>query len=65
MTAERQTPLHAMVERWLRQAHGYEIQANGKGDYTDIERELLKMHARVKRADAQELKEEISKVRRG
>jgi hypothetical protein len=64
MTAERDTPLHQMALRWEREASGYERQADGKNDLNDMERRLLRIHARIKRVCATELKDEISKVRR-
>jgi hypothetical protein len=59
------SPQHAMCERWMREADGYEKTADAIGNYTKHEREILKMHARAKRACAKELLDEISKVRRG
>lgn len=58
--------MQELINRWEREAGGLEKQADDKSqDYSEIERRLLRMSARVKRADANELRIEAQRVRRG
>jgi hypothetical protein len=50
---------------WESEAGSLERLAKTGKDNTPIEKRLLEMHARVKRACAQELRNEAAKVRRG
>lgn len=55
----------SIADLWDREARGYEQQAKTGADYSAIERRLLEMHARVKRACAQHLRIEFRKIARG
>lgn len=59
MTNDR-NPLQALVERWEREASGYDNTARSGGEYTSIERRLLEMHARVKHGCAGDLKKALA-----
>jgi hypothetical protein len=55
-----------LINRWEREAAGLERQASDKAqDYSELERRLLRMNARVKRGDANDLRAEAQRVRRG
>jgi len=51
--------------KWEREASDLEQMASRNGSYTELERRMLKLRASVKRVDAEELKLEMQKVRRG
>ncbi len=53
-----------LAHRWEQDAFGYERQAKG-AEYSPIEKRLLDMHARVKRACANELKLTAGKLGNG
>ena len=63
MARSERDALKELAERWKREAFGYEQDAR-RGDYSQMERRLLQMHARVKHADADELKRELEKVQK-
>ncbi len=62
--ASRRDLADDLSARWDREANGYEQQARN-AEYSATERKLLEMHARVKRACANELRMEARKVSRG
>jgi len=51
--------------KWEREAYDLEQMSARNGSYTELERRMLKLRATVKRTDAQELKLEMQRVRRG
>jgi len=54
-----------MAAKWEAEASDLERMSGRVGDYTPLECRMLKQHAHVKRACAQELKLEMQRVRRG
>ena len=55
-----------LCEHWDREAHALDRAADQRGtDYSAEVRKLMRMHARVKRGTANELRIEARKVRRG
>ena len=66
MASSRTTWAEDMCERWEREAFGLERLADLRdADYTAVDRKLMHMHARIKRACAQELRLESRRLRRG
>ena len=55
-----------LCDRWDREAGGLERLADLRdAEYSAVDRKLMHMHARIKRACAQELRLESRKLRRG
>jgi len=62
----RDDALRALATRWLREAESHERMAGTVGTfYNAAERDVLRMHATRARADAKEVLDELTKVRRG
>ncbi len=55
-----------LADRWDNEAFGLEKMADARSsEHTEAERKLLRMHARVKRGCAQELRTEARKLSNG
>jgi len=65
MANHDRTWLLELCDRWDRQATELEKMAENGAEYTAAEKKLLRMHARVKRGDANELRIEARKIRHG
>jgi hypothetical protein len=66
MVSPKRDPLRELADKWERESHGLNREAELKSaDWTNTERRLLDMHARIKRVCADELRQELAKVRRG
>jgi|GEM_PF-1929705 len=64
--ASSRTWTDELCNRWDSEASGLERLAElPNADYSAVDRKLMNMHARIKRACAQELRLESRKLRRG
>ncbi len=66
MARNEKDALRTLQETWEREIYALERKAEARhADWTHIERRLMAMQARGMRKCAQELKDELNKVRRG